>query len=33
MFSYGAFVHRTGQDSFTEEDLKKRQDFAKILAQ
>jgi capsule polysaccharide export protein KpsE/RkpR len=33
MFSYGAFVHRSGDDSFTISDYEKRQSFAKLLAQ
>ena len=33
MFSYGAFVHRSGKESFTLEDLEKRKEFARVLAQ
>jgi hypothetical protein len=32
MFSYGAFVHRSGKESFTVEDLEKRKEFARVLA-
>lgn len=31
MFSYGAFVNRLGKESYSQEDIDKRNDFANIL--